>query len=44
MSTAEHSSPDRPVATRRRGAALENALLDAAWTELQSVGYAKLTM
>jgi len=44
MSTAEHSSPDRPVATRRRGAALQNALLDAAWTELQSAGYAKLTM
>ena len=44
MSTAEHSSPDRPVATRRRGAALETALLDAAWSELQSVGYTKLTM
>jgi AcrR family transcriptional regulator len=44
MVTPRHASPDRPVATRRRGAALENALLDAAWTELQSVGYAKLTM
>jgi AcrR family transcriptional regulator len=32
------------VATRRRGAALENALLDAAWTELLDVGYNKLTM
>jgi AcrR family transcriptional regulator len=31
-------------ATRRRGAALESALLDAAWDELQSVGYPGLTM
>jgi AcrR family transcriptional regulator len=30
--------------TRRRGAALENALLDAAWAELQETGYAGLTM
>ena len=30
--------------TRRRGAALEEALLDAAWDELQAVGYANLTM
>lgn len=30
--------------TRRRGAALEDALLDAAWAELQAVGYAGLTM
>lgn len=30
--------------TRRRGAALEEALLDAAWHELQAVGYAALTM
>jgi AcrR family transcriptional regulator len=30
--------------TRRRGAALEEALLDAAWNELQAVGYANLTM
>ncbi|MBE8472657.1 TetR/AcrR family transcriptional regulator [Streptomyces justiciae] len=30
--------------TRRRGAALEADLLDAAWTELQAVGYARLTM
>ena len=30
--------------TRRRGAALEEALLDAAWAELQEVGYAGLTM
>jgi AcrR family transcriptional regulator len=30
--------------TRRRGEALEYALLDAAWAELQAVGYARLTM
>lgn len=29
---------------RRRGEALEHALLDAAWAELQAVGYAGLTM
>ena len=44
MATSHHTSSDRPVATRRRGAALEAALHDAAWNELQSVGYAKLTM
>ncbi len=45
MSASRHrSSANPPVATRRRGAPLENALLEAAWTELQSVGYAKLTM
>jgi len=44
MSALLDTSHERPGATRRRGAALENALLDAAWTELQSVGYAKLTM
>lgn len=32
------------TATRRRGAALEAALLDAAWAELQASGYARLTM
>jgi AcrR family transcriptional regulator len=31
------------VKTRRRGAELELALLDAAWAELQAVGYAALT-
>lgn len=36
--------PKRPVATRRRGALLEHALLDASWQELQESGYAKLTM
>jgi AcrR family transcriptional regulator len=30
--------------TRRRGAQLEEALLEAAWIELQQVGYGKLTM
>jgi AcrR family transcriptional regulator len=35
----------RPAAgTRRRGSALEDALLDAAWDELREVGYAGLTM
>jgi AcrR family transcriptional regulator len=29
--------------TRRRGAALEDALLDAVWAELREVGYAGLT-
>ncbi|HEY5192423.1 MAG TPA: TetR/AcrR family transcriptional regulator [Solirubrobacteraceae bacterium] len=32
------------MATRRRGALLEHALLDASWQELQESGYAKLTM
>lgn len=30
--------------SRRRGAALERAILDVVWTELQDVGYAGLTM
>jgi AcrR family transcriptional regulator len=42
-------TPDRAEetparATRRRGATLEQALLDAAWTELRESGYSKLTM
>ncbi len=37
---AQHSGGQ----TRRRGPALEAALLDAAWAELQSVGYGALTM
>ncbi|QKW25648.1 TetR/AcrR family transcriptional regulator [Streptomyces seoulensis] len=32
------------MAERRRGAALEKALLDAAWEELAAGGYAKFTM
>jgi AcrR family transcriptional regulator len=31
-------------ATRRRGQALEDALLDATWAELQASGYSHLTM
>jgi AcrR family transcriptional regulator len=31
------------IARRRRGAALEDALLDAAWTELASQGYSNFT-
>jgi AcrR family transcriptional regulator len=38
------TGPKRSVATRRRGATLEHALLDAAWQELQESGYAKLTI
>lgn len=34
----------REVVSRRRGAVLEDALLQAAWEELSEVGYAKLTM
>jgi AcrR family transcriptional regulator len=49
---AGHTRPERAQpeaghatrATRRRGATLEHALLDAAWDELQESGYAKLTM
>jgi AcrR family transcriptional regulator len=47
---AKHSSvdgaqhPHTGGTTRRRGATLEAALLDAAWDELQTVGYAALTM
>jgi AcrR family transcriptional regulator len=33
-----------PVATRRRGDALEAAILEAAWAELAEVGYPRLTM
>ncbi|RNI22236.1 TetR/AcrR family transcriptional regulator [Flexivirga caeni] len=36
-------SPTKP-ATRRRGRALEDALLDAAWMVLERAGYAGLTM
>jgi len=42
--TTEKTGPKPPVATRRRGATLEHALLDAAWAELQESGYAKLTI
>jgi AcrR family transcriptional regulator len=33
-----------PVRRRRRGAELEAALLEAAWEELQDVGFANITM
>jgi len=36
--------PRSPARTRRRGSALEGALLDAAWDELREAGYAGLTM
>lgn len=38
------AAPHSGGKTRRRGEALEIALLDAAWDELQAVGYAGLTM
>jgi AcrR family transcriptional regulator len=45
LSNQSRTEADRRAGpTRRRGATLENALLDAAWEELQSSGYAKLTM
>jgi AcrR family transcriptional regulator len=34
----------RKPAVRRRGAALEQAILDAVWEELQEVGFSRLTM
>lgn len=48
---AKATTPGRPgpqkrpaPATRRRGANLETALLDAAWTELTAVGYGAFTI
>ena len=35
--------PPEPTVRRRRGSELEEALLDAAWQELQATGYAGLT-
>jgi AcrR family transcriptional regulator len=35
---------EEPVVRRRRGAVLEDALLEAAWQELVEVGYAALTI
>src|SRR6202020_2953231 len=40
MTSVQHSGGK----TRRRGEALEHALLDAAWAELQAAGYGGLTM
>jgi len=34
---------DPPRATRRRGAELEHAILDAAWEQIEETGYAGLT-
>jgi AcrR family transcriptional regulator len=34
----------KPAQTRRRGAELEQAILDATWDELTEVGYASLTI
>jgi AcrR family transcriptional regulator len=34
----------RPVPARRRGAALDTALLEAAWDELAAVGYPRFTL
>jgi AcrR family transcriptional regulator len=41
---AGRAAPRTPASARRRGSALEDALLDATWAELQEVGYAGLTM
>jgi AcrR family transcriptional regulator len=41
---ARAGAESAPVATRRRGSSLEDALLTAAWDELMEVGYANLTM
>ena len=38
------AAPAGPPRTRRRGAVLEDAILDAAWDELAAVGYAQVTM
>lgn len=44
LEPAEEGTKRTAPATRRRGATLEHALLDAAWEELQQSGYRKLTM
>jgi AcrR family transcriptional regulator len=41
---AEARHPHTGGRTRRRGTALEAALLDAAWAELQAAGYQAMTM
>ena len=40
----DDDAPPSPVKTRRRGATLEGALLDAAWAELLRGGYAAFTI
>ena len=45
MSAADHPPTlDPPRATRRRGDALERAIFDAVFHQLQTVGYTRLTM
>jgi AcrR family transcriptional regulator len=41
---APHGDDHRTRASRRRGALLENVLLDAAWEEVAAVGYEQVTM
>ena len=43
MSTSDTEDMEKSGPQRRRGAALEQALLDAAWEELKDVGYYNLT-
>jgi AcrR family transcriptional regulator len=43
MSLNDKSPSDEPVARRRRGEDLENALLTAAWAEFTTVGFYDLT-
>jgi AcrR family transcriptional regulator len=43
-STESNDSAETLVKTRRRGAALEGALLEAAWTELLRGGYSAFTI
>jgi AcrR family transcriptional regulator len=42
--TAAAGARPGPPRTRRRGAVLEDAILDAAWDELATVGHAQVTM
>jgi AcrR family transcriptional regulator len=43
MSSADTEDGEKARSQRRRGAVLEQALLDAAWEELKEVGYYNLT-
>lgn len=43
MSSSDMEDTERLGPQRRRGAALEQALLDATWEELKEVGYYRLT-
>ncbi|WP_037913240.1 TetR/AcrR family transcriptional regulator [Actinacidiphila yeochonensis] len=44
MGQPRERESERPAATRRRGDALEAAILEAAWAELAETGYPQLTM